>query len=307
MKIDLHIHSHLSDGEDSLDVLVPRVKASGVDVFALTDHDRTDGWDDASRLAKELGISFIPGVEITTEGRVIEDDGESRIFGIHLLAYLADSNNPVLEELLSANRESRLRRLIKFCDNLNHDFPALTADYVIKNAEPGATLGRPLIGRALVNLGICESVDLAFNSGGNEQGLIGKKQKYYVRNEAPDVIDVIQIVRNAGGVPVIAHPMAQVDSDDEQPVEFPRHHFEQMVKAGLLGLETNHTKVPAASKLIFEAFAAEHNLITTGSSDYHGLATKEGIEIGLRTTDPEMLKRIIAAGTGTAPTLSHQL
>ena len=103
MKIDLHIHSANSDGEDTIEHLIPKIKAAGVDVFALTDHDRTDGWAKASELANELGLSFIPGIEITTEGRVPDSDGNIEPFGIHLLAYLPDPNNRELAELLKVD------------------------------------------------------------------------------------------------------------------------------------------------------------------------------------------------------------
>ena len=101
MKIDLHIHSKNSDGADTVEELIPKIQASGVDVFALTDHDRTDGWSKASELANQLGLSFIPGIEITTEGRVPNSDGSIEPFGVHLLAYLPNPADSDLMELLS--------------------------------------------------------------------------------------------------------------------------------------------------------------------------------------------------------------
>ncbi len=303
MKIDLHIHSKNSDGADTVEELIPKIKASGVDVFALTDHDRTDGWGTASELADQLGLSFIPGIEITTEGRVPDSNGGIEPFGIHLLAYLPNPADPDLLEVLKLNQRNRVVRTAKFVENLREKYPNLTYELVLELAQDGSTLGRPDIATALVHLGEFDSVGDVF---GAPNSPIGKQSPYYVRNEAPDVLEVIQIVRKAGGVPVIAHPLARTSSEDTQPNFFPRPHFEKMVEAGLLGLETQHKEVSQPTREVLEGFAEEKGLITTGSSDYHGLSVKAHNPLGLHTTSVEMLKRILELGTGTKATLNHK-
>ena len=303
MRIDLHIHSKNSDGADTVEELIPLIKASGVDVFALTDHDRTDGWAKAAELANELNLSFIPGIEITTEGRVPSSNGSSHSFGVHLLAYLPDPENEELNEVLEKNQANREVRTKKFVENLKAKYPNLSYELVLELAQDGSTLGRPDIATALVHLGEFDSVGDVF---GAKDSPIGKHSPYYVRNEAPDVLDVIKIVRRAGGVPVIAHPLARTSSEDTQPSFFPREHFEAMVEAGLLGLETEHKEVGPGTREVLEAFALEKGLITTGSSDYHGLSVKAHNPLGLHTTSLEMLKRILELGTGTKPTLNHE-
>jgi len=303
MKIDLHIHSKNSDGADTVEELIPLIKASGVDVFALTDHDRTDGWAKAAELANELGLSFIPGIEITTEGRVPASNGSINSFGVHLLAYLPDPENEELKDVLEKNQANREVRTKKFVENLQAKYPKLSYELVLELAQDGSTLGRPDIATALVHLGEFDSVGDVF---GAKDSPIGKHSPYYVRNEAPDVLDVIRIVRKAGGVPVIAHPLARTSSEDTQPSSFPREHFEAMVDAGLLGLETEHKEVSQGTREVLEAFALEKGLITTGSSDYHGLSVKAHNPLGLHSTSVEMLKRILELGTGTKPTLNHE-
>jgi predicted metal-dependent phosphoesterase TrpH len=303
MRIDLHIHSKNSDGADTVEELIPLIKASGVDVFALTDHDRTDGWAKAAELANELNLSFIPGIEITTEGRVPSSNGSIHPFGVHLLAYLPNPENEELKDVLAKNQANREVRTKKFVENLNAKYPDLSYELVLELAQDGSTLGRPDIATALVHLGEFESVGDVF---GAVDSPIGKHSPYYVRNEAPDVLDVIKIVRRAGGVPVIAHPLARTSSEDTQPSFFPREHFEAMVEAGLLGLETEHKEVSPGTREVLEAFALEKGLITTGSSDYHGLSVKAHNPLGLHTTSSEMLKRILELGTGTKPTLNHE-
>jgi predicted metal-dependent phosphoesterase TrpH len=304
MKIDLHIHSKNSDGADTVEELIPLIKSSGVDVFALTDHDRTDGWAKAAELANELGLSFIPGIEITAEGRVPASNGSIHSFGVHLLAYLPDPENEELKDVLAKNQANREVRTKKFVENLQAKYPKLSYELVLELAQDGSTLGRPDIATALVHLGEFDSVGDVF---GAKDSPIGKHSPYYVRNEAPDVLDVIRIVGKAGGVPVIAHPLARTSSEDTQPSFFPREHFEAMVDAGLLGLETEHKEVSQGTREVLEAFALEKGLITTGSSDYHGLSVKANNPLGLHSTSVEMLKRILELGTGTKPTLNHEL
>ena len=304
MKIDLHIHSKNSDGADTVEELIPKIKEANVDIFALTDHDRTDGWDKAGELANHLGLSFIPGIEITTEGRVPDGEGNIHPFGIHLLAYLPNPNDPELVAILTTNQKSRVTRAKAFVANLQAKYPLLTFELVLRIAQEGSTLGRPDIAQALVELGEYPTVNDVFNAPDSP---IHKRSPYYVRNEAPDVLEVIRIVRNAGGVPVVAHPLARTSSEDDQPTYLPREHFQAMVEAGLLGLETQHKEVAPATREVLELFAKEHNLITTGSSDYHGLSVKPFNPLGLHSTSLEMLQRIIELGTGAKPTLNHKI
>ena len=297
MKIDLHLHSKNSDGADTIEELIPKVVEAGVDVFALTDHDRADGWAKARELATELNLSFIPGMEITTEGRFTE-----KPFGIHLLAYLPNPELPELRQILEVNQSARHVRIQKFINNLQADYPELTYEYVLSLVLPGATLGRPALATALSSLGVAATPGEVFN-----MGILGKSGPYYVRNEAPDVLGVIKAVRDAGGVPVIAHPLARKKKEMPEEFVFPREDFIKMVEAGLLGLETNHSEVPPHVKTILDDFAREFDLVTTGSSDYHGLTVKANNPIGLRLTEPAQLNRVLELGTGAEPLINHEL
>jgi len=289
MKIDLHIHSNFSDGDYSLKKLIRKIKRKKLDVFALTDHDRTDGWLEARQLARKAGISFIPGIEITTEWRL----GVDRPFGMHLLAYLPDKDNVELQAILVKNQNEREVRLKQYIQNLQRDYPALTFDKVASMSKEGSTLGRPDIARVLVKLKLAKSVSDAFD------GILSKRSKHYVRNEAPDVLEAIAAVRKAGGVPVLAHP----SRGDANKVSFEEVVFDQMRKAGLLGIEVDHIEVQGANREWLVAYATKHNLIMTGSSDYHGRKAKKDNPLALHTTSPEMLKRILEIGTGTEPHL----
>jgi len=293
MKIDLHIHSNYSDGEHSVEKLVRKIKRKRLSVFALTDHDRTDGWLEARQYASQKGLSFIPGIEITTEWR----RGVNKPFGMHLLAYLPDKDNKALQEVLFLNQTQRERRVKKYIENLQTEYKELTFDLVESIAKPGSTLGRPDIARALVELKLAKSVGDAFN------GILNKRSKHYVRNEAPDVLDVIAIVRAAGGVPVLAHP----SRGGKEDANFEPKVFDAMVKAGLLGIEVDHVEVKGKNRDWLVDYATKNNLIMTGSSDFHGRKTKKDNPLARFTTSPEMLKRILAAGTGWEPHLEHEI
>jgi predicted metal-dependent phosphoesterase TrpH len=292
MKIDLHIHSNYSDGEHSVKKLIKKIKCKKLSVFALTDHDRADGWLEARKFANQSGLSFIPGIEITTEWRL----GVKKPFGMHLLAYLPDKDNKGLQEILILNQNERERRLRKYIENLSAEHEGLTFDLVESIAKPGSTLGRPDIARALVKLKRAKSVGEAFDN------ILHKNSDHYVRNEAPDVLDVIAIVRAAGGVPVLAHP-SRGDKDD---ANFETEVFDAMVKAGLLGIEVDHIEVQGKNRDWLVDYATKHNLIMTGSSDFHGRKTKRNNPLALYTTSLEMLKKILELGTGTKPTINHE-
>ena len=293
MKIDLHIHSNYSDGEHSVEKLVKKIKRKKLSVFALTDHDRADGWLEARQYASQSGLSFIPGIEITTEWR----QGVEKPFGMHLLAYLPDKDNKALQEILILNQNERERRLRQYVKNLSRDHEGLTFDLVESISKPGSTLGRPDIARALVKLKRACSVGAAFKK------YLHKNSDHYVRNEAPDVLDVIAIVRAAGGVPVLAHP----SRGDKKEANFETEVFDAMVSAGLLGIEVDHIEVKGKNREWLVAYATKHNLIMTGSSDFHGRKTKKKNPLALYTTSPEMLKRILEAGTGWEPHLEHEI
>jgi predicted metal-dependent phosphoesterase TrpH len=293
MKIDLHIHSNYSDGNHPVEKLVKKIKRKRISVFALTDHDRADGWLEARQFASQKGLSFIPGIEITTEWRL----GVKKPFGMHLLAYLPDKDNKALQEILIRNQNERERRLKKYVENLRTEYKTLTFDLVESLSKPGSTVGRPDIARALVKLKLAKSVGKAF------KGILHKDSKHYVRNEAPDVLDVIAVVRAAGGVPILAHP----SRGDKEDAGFERPVFDALLKAGLLGLEVDHIEVKGSNRDWLVAYATEHDLIMTGSSDYHGRKTKKDNPLALHTTSPEMLKRILAAGTGWEPHLEHEI
>lgn len=287
MKIDLHTHSTHSDGLESVTEVFRAAREEGVEVLALTDHDTTAGWDDAREISLELGIEFIPGIEVTTRAHVSGSDGTVHKFGVHMLAYLPNPEHPGLVSTLSESVASREVRLREIVEKVGVDFD-LEWDDVATMIHEGATFGRPAVADALIARGHFSARDEVFDAL-----WANGDRRYYVPNRGvPDTMSAIRLIREAGGVPVIAHPLSRGKGPAEgEPM--PRAHFEEMIDAGLAGFEAFHRDVPEHARKWLIALAAEFDLVITGSSDYHGKLGKPN-RLGENTTTQEMLERIVA-------------
>jgi predicted metal-dependent phosphoesterase TrpH len=296
LKIDLHSHSTRSDGRETPTVVFETAAEAGIDILALTDHDTTSGWAEASAAANRLGLGFVPGIEVTSRAKIHRGDANFFI-AVHMLAYLPDPTHPGLSAVLGDSVESRIGRAQKIVDRLSADFD-ITWQHVIEQLEDGATVGRPAIADALIQLGVVDDRAEAFDR------ILGKGGKYYVPNETTDVFDAIRLIRDAGGVPVIAHPLGGAGSEGRviRRDDLPQEHFEELIAAGLAGFEVFHREVPEAAREWLLGLADKYDLVVTGSSDYHGLDGKPN-RLGENVTAPEMFERILSMGSGTKPTL----
>ena len=275
VKIDLHTHSIASDGTQTPGDVARSAHEAGVDVFALTDHDTTAGWREAGDTAVALGVAFVPGMEITCTTR----DGIS----VHMLSYLHDPRYQPLVDRIEEGRRHRLTRARRMVELLSEDYPITWQD-VQDQVGPGATVGRPHIADALVALDAVPDRSAAF------AGLLSGRSRYYVRHQSLDPVEAIKLVRAAGGVPVCAHPMAPLRGRVASPAD-----FEEMIDAGLAGLEVAHRDNPDESRAILMRLAAEHDLLVTGSSDYHGAGKPN--RLGENSTSVRSLTRICEQAT----------
>jgi predicted metal-dependent phosphoesterase TrpH len=278
VRIDLHAHSNVSDGTQDPAGVIASAAEAGIDVVALTDHDSTDGWAEATRASRDHGVALVPGMEIscrTSEG-----------ISVHLLSYLHDPESPGLLEEITKAKDARYTRAERMVSLLAEDYP-LTWDDVIHHVAPGATLGRPHIADALVAAGVVEDRSEAFSS------ILTSRSRYYVQHYAPDPALAVELVRAAGGVPVFAHPVASARG---RIVGERTYH--EMIDAGLAGLEVYHRDNPEEGRDFLRQLARTHGLLVTGSSDYHG-AGKPNL-LGENLTSPEVFARIEALGTGSA-------
>ncbi|MFQ4149188.1 PHP domain-containing protein [Arthrobacter sp. LAPM80] len=278
MRIDLHAHSNVSDGTQSPADLVAAAALARLDVMALTDHDSTGGWPEALAAARHHGVGLVPGMEISCT--------TSRGVSVHLLCYLHDPDNEELLDEITKAKDARLTRAERMVVRLAEDYP-LNWDDVSAHVAPGATIGRPHIADAMVAAGIVADRNEAFAS------ILTSHSRYFVSHYAPDPVLAVELVRAAGGVPVFAHPVASARGRVAPP-----EVFNDMIDAGLLGVEVDHRDNPPEGRDWLRRLAKRRGLIVTGSSDYHG--TGKPNLLGENLTTPQALERIVEAGTGTA-------
>jgi len=273
--IDLHAHSNASDGTDFPAELVRNAAASGLQVVAITDHDTTSGWAEATA-AVPVGLTLIPGAEISCR-----HDGIS----LHLLAYLFDPTYAPLVEELSLAYDDRVPRAKGIVANLAEAGHPITWQHVLDQLEPGATVGRPHIADALVATGIVADRNAAF------EDLLHNGSPYFVDHYAVDPVQAVRLVRAAGGVPVFAHPAASLRGrtvSEDVIVE--------LAEAGLAAIEVDHRDNPPDARERLRALAEELGLLVTGASDYHGSGKPN--RLGENSTDPAVLAELVAQGTG---------
>ncbi len=248
--IDLHTHTTASDGTDSPFALVKKALATGVTTLGITDHDSTAGWAEAIT-AVQPQIQLVLGAEVSC----LTIDGIS----VHMLGLLFDGEDEQMQQMLSDSRDTRLPRMRKMVALLQADGFDISLEDVYQAAPDQATIGRPHLADALVAKKIVATRDEAFAD------LLHNESKYYVTHAAPTPADAIATIKSAGGVAVIAHPFAsrrgQILTVDS---------FQDLVAAGLDGIEVHHRDQNAAEQQVLIEIARELHLVTTGASDYHG-------------------------------------
>lgn len=271
MRIDLHTHSNRSDGTDAPEQLVRKAAAEGLDVIALTDHDATTGWQEALNTAAETGVTVIPGIEISTRF-----DGKS----IHVLGYQFDPDyQPLAAELEKVldGRNDRLPRTIEALQQLGID---ITIADVKKWSGDAAATGRPHVADALMANGVVATRDEAFDR------YLMPGRPAYIDRYAIELFDAVDLVGQAGGVSVLAHPWSR-GSDRVMTSAT----IAQLRAAGLAGIEVDHNDHDGHARAQLRDIAAANDLIITGSSDYHG-AGKTGFDLGCNTTAVDQYQRL---------------
>jgi len=278
----MHTHSSRSDGTDSPQELVQRARAAAIDVVALTDHDTTAGWDDAQAAAGDAGITLVRGLEISCRFAST---------GVHLLGYEPDPTYQPLDaevERVLAGRNARLPVTLHRLRELGIDIDV--ADVRAVSAKAAAT-GRPHVADALVRLGVVRNRDEAFDR------YLSPGRPAYVDRYGADLVTMIGLVRDAGGVSVIAHPWGRSSRH-----VLTQGALEKLRDAGLAGIEVDHNDHSARDRAELAAIADELGLIRTGASDYHGVG-KLGHPLGCNRTAPqqyEALRQLVGEASRAA-------
>ncbi|HLI68587.1 MAG TPA: PHP domain-containing protein [Ktedonobacteraceae bacterium] len=245
--IDLHTHSTASDGMYAPGELLRRASEAGLRVLALTDHDTTAGIKEAAKAAKELGIDFIPGIELNTDVH----GGE-----VHVLGYFPEFERPAFQDVLRTLRDARERRGQRMVELLNEQGIFVSWERVREIAQ--GAVGRPHVARALMEAGYVQSVGEAFDK------YIGKGCPAYVPRYHLSPVEATRLIDSTNGLPVIAHPLTTPG------LATLREWLPDLCAAGMVGLETYYGPYTEADERELRALADEYHLIPTGGSDFHG-------------------------------------
>ena len=291
--IDLHSHTRASDGSDTPGELIAQAVSAGVTTLAITDHDTTSGWAEAVEAAKGAPRRLIPGIELSTQ--VIDHTTGCVPQSIHLLGYLVDPEHPQLVEEMAKIRSHRDNRLQLMVEKLSADYDISWLD-VRATIPEGATPGRPHIAEVLIAKGIVRDTTEAFDH------ILAADGPYHVPHYAPKLDHSLAIIREAGGVPVLAHPLSRGDNlatGVSGSLDDVIARYRRWVELGLMGVEIDHRENAPESREVLAVVAETLGLIVTGSSDYHG--SKKPNLLGENQTTMEQLERILDAGVGVEP------
>lgn len=255
MKIDLHIHTTYSDGAYSPEQVVDTALDCNLDVIALTDHDNILSHKVAMDYVKKqaYNLEIIPGVEINTIYKGYE---------VHILGYYMDTNNPDFVQLLKNQQQARINQTTQIVELLNKKAGIRVKFEDIKSlVAPGGSIGRPHIARAITAVGGVANVMEAYSKYINDSSPV------YVTRKTVSPHDAVEIINEAGGIPVFAHP---IDVDISEKLT------KELVSYGLRGIEAYHRKHSPAVVEYFSSLAEKYGLIITGGSDFHAPSMNHG-------------------------------
>ena len=269
--VDLHLHSHFSDGTFGPEELAAQARRFELAAIALTDHDSVEGCAATARACAAAGVEFIAGTELTAE-----QDGDE----LHLLGYLIDTQNGRLRTEIAKFQAVRQNRIREMVARLNALRVPLSAEAVFALANCQAP-GRPHVARALVAAGLCGTLDEAF------ERFLKKHRPAWVPKFKMGGKDAVELIHQAGGVAVLAHPgLNRTDAV-----------IPGMVEAGIDGIECYHTKHSPATVEHYLELAGQFHLLVTGGSDCHGLSKGKPL-MGTVKVPYEHLEKLRARAAG---------
>ena len=248
MKSDFHIHTYFSDGVFSPEKIVDTAIDVGLQVIALTDHDNILSYQVAQDYINHTGkkLEVIQGVEINTLYNNYE---------VHILGYMMDTNNKDFQELLKIQQKARIEQVNQIIDLLaKKEGIKIKFEDIKKQVAEGGSIGRPHIAKAITNAGGTTSVIEAYAK------YIHDDSPVYVPRKTVSPQDAVEIIYEAGGVPVIAHP---------HDLDIAESLIKELMTHGLRGIEAYHRKHSPACVEYFSSMAENLGLIVTGGSDFH--------------------------------------
>lgn len=265
LRFDLQSHSIHSDGELPPAGVVAAAASAGVELLALTDHDSVDGVDEARAAGAERGVSIATGVEIST----LDPGGAD----LHVLGYGIDLSDATLTAALAGSRADRERRATAMTDALQQLGYEIDASFLAARVAEGKAIGRPHLAQAVTrhpaNAARLEREGLTNPTDFLVEYLIEGKPAFRERR-APSVADAIELIHEAGGVAIWAHPFWDIEAADAV-----LETLDRFVATGLDGVEVFYATHGREQTLLLADRCAALGLLSTGSSDFHGPGHRE--------------------------------
>ena len=256
-KADFHVHTNYSDGVFSPEKIVDTAIEAGLEAVALTDHDNILSYDIAQKYLESIGkqdqLEIIQGVEVNTLYKNYE---------VHILGYFMDPNYSDFQKLLKLQQQARLDQAMEIIDLLDKkEGIKITFDMIKSQVADGGSIGRPHIAKAITSAGGTSSVIEAYNKYINDSSPV------YVQRKTVTPHDAVEVIYDAGGIPVIAHP---------HDIDIAETLIKDLMAYGLRGIEAYHRKHSPALVEYFSSMAEKYGLIVTGGSDFHAPSLVNG-------------------------------
>ena len=251
--VDLHIHTTASDGLLAPAEVVRVALEKGLSAIAITDHDTTDGLDEALAAARGHELEVIPGIELSAEQGSRE---------VHILGYYVNHRDRDLQEKLKVLRRARRERARKMVGKLAGMGLPVSWERVLEIAGDSSAFGRPHVARALQEKGYVGSINEAFYK------FIGLNGPAYVARYKLTPTQALEMIGAAGGLPVLAHPWRQEDV------------VIRLAGCGLVGLEAYYPRYSHEEREELAKLGQRYGLIATGGTDFHGYEQNGPLSLG---------------------------
>ena len=256
-KADFHVHTNYSDGVFSPEKIVDTALDAGLEAIALTDHDNILSYDVAQKYLQSIGkqdqLEIIQGIEVNTLYKNYE---------VHILGYFMNPNDDDFKALIKNQQDARVKQTLEIIDLLDKkEGIKISFDSILAQVAEGGSIGRPHIAKAITSAGGTSSVIEAYNKYINDNSPV------YVQRKTVSPQDAVEIIYDAGGIPVIAHP---------HDIDIAETLIKDLMTYGLRGIEAYHRKHSPAVVEYFSSMAEKFGLIVTGGSDFHAPSMVNG-------------------------------
>jgi 3',5'-nucleoside bisphosphate phosphatase len=259
-KIDLHVHTKASDGIYTPKEIIDYAISNGITSLAITDHDTVGGLPEAMEYAKKIGFDLVPGIEFGLDYNA---------GSFHLIGLFVDFNNSTLIQVTERLKKSRMIRVVKMVELLKCEGCNIRLEEIEEEAM-GAAVGKPHIARLMIKKGYAENMNYVFKN------FMVKGKPGYVKRDRISLIEAVMVIKNSGGIPLIAHPI----SLNAKSFDAFEKKLDEFIQSGVQGIEVYSSMHTMNDVPEFLRIAKKKNILISGGSDFHG---DKGKEIGVYT------------------------